>query len=324
MTRPRIRSVARRGAAVVVAMALASTAAWNVIGAAVAHRATAAPMLQLEAAHAEHLPALDGTEPIFILLLGSDAREGEEVARLRADSIHILAIAPGGAGATLLGFPRDSWVEVPGRGSSKINEVMTLGGPELVVETVEALTGITIDYWALTSFAGLIEMVDDVGGLDIDIPFAMDDPNSGATFEPGPQRITGRQALAFSRNRYGLPAGDFGRSENQGRIAVAAIAQMRAEFEGDPSRLLAWIGAGMGSTQTDLPLDQVLGLAFLALRIDPASIVNAVVPGGTAMVGTSSVVQLSSVAPTIYADLADDGLLSPDTVPASPNASLLD
>lgn len=315
----------RRVVAVVAGVALAGAGALASFASLWTAPASATPILQLEPAHAEHTPAFDGTEPIFILLIGSDARPGEDIARLRADSIHILALDAGGAHATLLGFPRDSWVEVPGHGTTKINAAMTIGGPELLVATIEQLTGITMDYYALTWFDGFVQMIQDIGGLTIDIPFAMDDPlYSRASFEPGVQTITGREALAFARDRHDLPMGDFGRSENQGRLIVAAVAQLRAEFADDPSRLLDWLAAGLRSSETSLPFDEVLALAWVGLRLDPATITNAVVPGGTGMVGDSSVVLLSSNAPTIYADLADDGLLDPANVPPSPNASLLD
>lgn len=317
--------IGRRIVASVAGAALAGAAALAQFAPLWSAPASAAPLLQLEPAHADHTPAFGSTEPIFILVIGSDARPGEDIARLRADSIHILALDAGGAHATLLGFPRDAWVEVPGHGTTKINAAMTIGGPELLVATIEQLTGITMDYYALTWFDGFVQMINDIGGLTIDIPFAMDDPEySRAEFEPGLQTINGREALAFARNRHDLPMGDFGRSENQGRLIIAAVAQLRAEFADDPSRLLDWLAAGLRSAQTSLPFDEVLSLAWVALRLDPATITNAVTPGSTGMVGDTSVVLLSDSDATIYADLADDGLLDPANVPSSPNASLLD
>ena len=82
------------------------------------------PLFQIEQAHAEHVPVLDGSEPIFVLLIGSDARPGEEVAELRADSIHIVAVNPAKSKMTIVGFPRDSLVPIPGFGTTKINEAM--------------------------------------------------------------------------------------------------------------------------------------------------------------------------------------------------------
>jgi LCP family protein required for cell wall assembly len=286
--------------------------------------ARATPFLQLEQARAGYVPALDGSTPIFILVLGSDARPGEEIAGQRADSIHVVAINPAKHRATIVGFPRDSWVEIPGYGTNKINAAMPAGGPELVVKTVESLLGVRMDYWALTWFDGFRAMIDDIGGLTVDVPFDVHDSYSRADLSAGLQTLDGRDALAFARARHALPTGDFGRSENQGLLLVSALAQFRKEFAKDPSRLLDWVGAGLRNIRTDVPLDQVLRLAFTASTLNPKKVTNVVLPGGTGMAGGTSVVNLDRTAlQAIAADLADDGLLSKANIPPSPNASLL-
>ncbi len=285
--------------------------------------AQAAPLFQLGQAHAGYVPTLDGTSPIFILFIGSDARPGEPVAGERTDSIHLVGINPAKHKASILGFPRDAWVEIPGHGSDKINSAMVYGGPELTVQTVEQLTGIKIDYWALTSFDGFSKMINGIGGLSVDVPFSMHDSYSGADFEPGVQELDGKAALAFARDRHSLPQGDFGRSENQGRLMLASLAQFRKEFAKDPSRVLTWIGAGMRNLQTNVPLDQVLSLAFTASTLNPKHVQNMVAPGTDGMVGSTSVVNLSASDSTIFQDLKNDGLVAKKHVPPSPNAQLL-
>ena len=163
-----------------------------------------------------------------------------------------------------------------------------------------------------------------IGGLTIDVPFAMQDSYSGADFQPGVQRLTGAQALAFGRDRHSIPSGDFGRSENQGRLMLAALAQLRQEFLDDPGTLLTYIAAGLRHTRTSLPMSEVLRLAFTVTKVDAAAVQNVVVPGYAAMAGTSSIVQLAPSAPTIFADMADDGHLEDVNVPTSPTASLID
>jgi polyisoprenyl-teichoic acid--peptidoglycan teichoic acid transferase len=311
-------------------LSVALLAAWvagSTLGAATPPMtARAAPIFQIEQAHAEHFPVLDGSEPIFVLLIGSDARlaDGEDPARTRADSIHILAINPAKAKATMVGFPRDAFVPIAGSGSTKINAALTLGGPELVVETVEQLTGLTMDYWALTWFEGFSAMIREVGGLSIDVPFDVFDTFAGANISAGPQVLTGPDALAFARSRHALPSGDFGRSENQGRLVVAAMAQFRKEFSQDPSRLLTWIGAGLRNAQTDVPLDELMTLAFTATTINPKRVVNVVLPGSLDMAGEVSIVALDQTTlDAISRDLAEDGLLKKANIPPSPNASLV-
>jgi len=170
------------------------------------------------------------------------------------------------------------------------------GGPDLVVATVEALTGITIDYWALTWFEGFEAMVNDVGGLNVNVPFDVFDSYAHAQIEAGTQVLDGREALAFARTRHALPSGDFGRSENQGRLMVAALTQFRREFSKDPSRLLIWVAALLRSAETDVPLDQLMTLAFTGTTLNPKRITNIVLPGGNAMVGGTSVVMLDQTA----------------------------
>jgi polyisoprenyl-teichoic acid--peptidoglycan teichoic acid transferase len=273
-------------------------------------RAEAAPLFQVGRGHrAEHLPALDGSRPIFVLVLGSDARPGQSVARSRADSIHLVGINPQKRAGSVLGFPRDAWVPIPGFGSGKINAAMVHGGPQLMVRTVEALTGIRIHYYLLTSFWGFRAMVSAVGGISLDVPYAMNDSASGANFRPGRQRLTGKEALAFSRNRKDTPNGDFSRSFNQGRLILAALGEFRRDFQKDPARVLAWIGGGLRNLRTDLPIPELLDLAFTVSRISLENVRNQVVPGGTGFVGSSSVVFLTGSAGAIYADLRGDGLL---------------
>jgi polyisoprenyl-teichoic acid--peptidoglycan teichoic acid transferase len=304
---------------------LAAWVAGSTLGAATpATPASATPIFQIEQAHAEHIPVLDGSEPIFVLLIGSDARPGEDPTATRADSIHILAINPAKGKATIVGFPRDSFVPIPGFGTTKINAAMAMGGPDLVVDTVEQLTGLTMDYWALTWFEGFKAMIRGVGGLSMDVPFDVFDSLAGAEISAGPQVLSGPDALAFARARHTLPSGDFGRSENQGRLMVAALAQFRKEFSKDPSRLLTWIGAGLRNSETDVPLDELMSLAFTATTINPKRIVNIVVPGSVGMAGTTSIVSLSQTTlDAISHDLANDGLLKKANIPPSPNASLV-
>ncbi len=311
---------------VLAAVALAAWIAGSTLGISApggTPRASAQPFLEIGQAHAGFAPTLDGSRPIFILFIGSGARPGEDVEHSLADSIHIVSINPAKHRSAILGIPRDSWVDIPGHGSSKINSSMVYGGPQLLVQTIESLTGIHLDYWVLTTFWGFTTMVNNIGGLTVDVPFAMHDSYSGSDFEPGVQVLKGPDALAFARDRHSLPEGDFGRSEDGGRLIVAALQQFRKEYSKDPSRLLTWVAAGLRNVQTNVPFDQVLELAFTALSVNPKYVENVVAPGTTGMVGGSSVVNLTSQAQTIFHDMAGDGLIAKKNLPPSPNASLL-
>jgi LCP family protein required for cell wall assembly len=311
----------RRRIALVCVLAIAWVAG-SVLGAAERVRpAAAAPLFQLEPAHAEFVPLLDGSEPIFVLVIGSDARPGEDIGKTRADSLHIVAINPAKHKATVVGIPRDAFVDIPDHGQNKINSAMFYGGPELVVRTVENLTGLTMDYWAMAGFTTFTKMVNGVDGLVVDVPIAMDDSFSEAFLEAGVQRLSGEDALAFARNRHDLLAGDFGRSENQGLLMISALAQLKREFAKDPGRMLIWLSSFLRNAQTTLALDDLMDLAFTATAIAPKRVVNAVFPGGNGFVGNMSVVNLDQeVLQTISRDLEDDGLIKVANVPPSANA----
>lgn len=324
LTDVRIAPAPRRRAALIAILMVAWVAGTALGTAPGTPTATAAPLFQLQQAHAGYVPPLDGSEPIFILLLGSDARPGEEITGQRADSIHLVGINPEKHQASILGFPRDAWVSIPGYGMNKINAAMTAGGPQLVVETVESLTGVTIAYWALTWFEGFQAMINDVGGLTVDVPFAVYDRYAHAQIDAGMQTMSGREALAFARARHALPNGDFGRSENQGLLMVSALKQFQEEFAQNPGRVFDWVGAGMRYIRTDVPFDQVMSLAFAASLVNAKKVANVVVPGSTGMAGGISIVNLDQTEfDAITTDMAADGIIGKKNIPPSPNAPLL-
>lgn len=283
--------------------------------------ATATAGVVIGKAHAGYAPSLTGTQPIVILVIGSGARQGEDVTHSLADSIHVVSINPTKHKATIIGIPRDSWVTIPGRGSSKINASMVDGGPALLVRTVESISGLRIDYYALTTFWGLQAVVNGFGGLTLDVPFAMSDSYSGANFQPGVQTLDGKQVLAFSRDRHSLPQGDFARSENGGRVLLAMLTQFRKEFQMDQSTLFTWIGFGMQNVQTNVPLTEIMQLAFTVSHVNPNAVQNMALTGSTGMEGSLSVVHLNmTIAAKVFGDVKPDGIVSQKNVPPSPTA----
>ena len=232
--------------------------------------ATARSGIIVGKAHAGYTPTLEGKDPITILAVGSGARPGEDVLHSLADSLHVIFIDPATHKASMIGVPRDSYVPIEGHGTGKINSSLFYGGPELLVKTVEQLGGFRIDYWAITTFWGFTDMIDDIGGLTMDVPFAMSDSYARADFQPGVQELSGHDALAFARTRHDLQQGDFGRQENGGRLFLAALAQFQKEYKADQSSLFRWIGAGMRNTD----------LTALAERGDRPRVHGVAAPGG--------------------------------------------
>jgi LCP family protein required for cell wall assembly len=272
--------------------------------------ARAAEVFEIQSAHgASYVPALQGKRPLFILALGSDARPGQNVARQRADSIHLIGVDVRRRRATILGFPRDSWVHIPGHGTTKINSALMFGGPRLMVRTIERLTGIRIDFWMLSSFGGLVRMVNGVGGFKVYVPRRMSDRASGANFRKGLQHFNGREALAFSRDRHDVPGGDFGRSRNQGRLMLAALSQLHKVFKKDPGKIFGWVAVGWRSLRSNLGVGTLLDLALTAATIPPKRVKNLLVPARNGRVGSASVVFISSSARRIYANMRRDGVV---------------
>ena len=264
-------------------------------------------------------PVPDGL--VFILVAGSDARPREDLLRTRADSIHLLAVDPATGQGTILGFPRDSWVEIPGRGRGKLNSALALGGPDLLAATVRRLTGLPVDYYVITGFSGFSRMVDELGGVDLLVERRMNDRVSGARFERGWHRMSGAEALAFTRNRNDVANGDFSRSENQGLVMLAGLAKMRAEVA-DGAGLARWIGVLLRYVHLDIPRDRLPALAALARRLDPSGLRNVVAPGRMGTAGSQSVVFLTTGAARLFEDLRDDAVVgSPTAVAAASTAS---
>lgn len=244
-------------------------------------------------------------QPLFLAVLGSDARRSEPGAGgSRCDAIHIVAINPVLRAGTILDFPRDSWIPVAGRGQDKINAAC-VSGPETMVRTLVAHTGIPIQYYVMTEFSHFVRFIDELGGVDVNVPYAMRDPPSGAHFSAGPTHMNGSQALAFSRNRKDTPRGDFSRSENQGILILATLAKFRGEAA-DPHRVLDYVRVARRHTKITVPLGELVKMALLAREIDPAAIRNVVIPGSTGSAGGASVVFLAPG--DTYARVRDDAV----------------
>jgi LCP family protein required for cell wall assembly len=152
------------------------------------------------------------------LVVGSDARQG--LSGERTDTIMLLHT--GGGPNVLLSLPRDSIVDIPGRGTNKINAAFAFGGPPLLVSTVESATGIRVDHYVEIGFQGLENLVDAVGGIEICPEEAMNDPEAELDIEAGCQEADGATALGYARSRKTQQTGDIGRAANQ-REVVSAI-----------------------------------------------------------------------------------------------------
>ncbi|MFD5912216.1 LCP family protein [Streptomyces massasporeus] len=208
------------------------------------------------------------------LIVGSDSRKGmsaEEKKKLhtgsaegkRTDSMMILHT--GGGSPTLISLPRDSNVTIPSfKGSdsgklypntgrqTKLNAAYAEDGPELLVRTVEANTGLHIDHYVEIGFAGFANIVDAVGGVEMDIPQDIKDTKSGADLKKGKQTLNGEQALAFVRTRYALAGSDLDRTKNQQKFLSALANQVATPGTVlNPFKLYPTMSAGLDTLVVD-------------------------------------------------------------------------
>ena len=165
-----------------------------------------------------------------ILLLGSDTRTGADAALVsgsRADTIMLMHIPADGKGVYIVSIMRDTWVNIPGYGTAKVNAALNYGGISLQVATIENLVGVKIDHVAEIEFEGFKSLVNAIGGVDVQVPFAF--TSNVWTFTPGLMHLNGSGALSFVRERYSFADGDYQRVRNQRAFLRGLYNTMKAK-----------------------------------------------------------------------------------------------
>jgi len=158
-------------------------------------------------------------DPISVLLMGVDQRSGDSG---RSDTLIVLTVNPNEKSTQMVSIPRDTRTEIVGKGfEDKINHAYAFGGPEMAIDTVENFLDIPIDYFIQVNMESFKDIVDAVGGVTVESPFAFS--QDGYTFNEGTNSLNGEEALAYSRMRKKDPRGDFGRQERQRQIIQGVI-----------------------------------------------------------------------------------------------------
>jgi LCP family protein required for cell wall assembly len=206
-----------------------------------------------------------------IVLLGSDRRPGS--GAWRTDSMIVVSVDTEENVVRLLSIPRDLWVYIPGHGYNRINTADLWGelarrgsGPERVKQTIHHNLGIPIHYYVRVDFQGFIEIIDAVGGVNVDVECPLPDINLSA----GIQHMNGKQALRYSRSR--KSTSDFDRGRRQRKVLMALWDQALT-LDLIP-RLPALWRAMDDAFETDLPLDQVINLAYVGVQLKPQHILS--------------------------------------------------
>ncbi|HET9828695.1 MAG TPA: LCP family protein [Nocardioidaceae bacterium] len=246
---------------------------------------------------------------VWVLCLGSDARPGQSLLGERADAIQLVGLNLRTGAGTMIGIPRDSYVEIPGHGHDKINSSMTYGGPQLMAQSVGNLVGVHPDYVFTTGFLGFRAMVRAIGGVTVHSRFAFSDPVRPQGYVKGVNRLNPFQALIFGRVRHPLPRGDFDRSGNQEELLRAILRNVRAH-RSKPGFMERGLLAAVKNMDTDVGPAELFRLAQAVTDVDPARLRGCVVTGPTGYAGAASVVYPDvSMARRLGNDARKDGTL---------------
>ena len=211
-----------------------------------------------------------------ILLVGSDKNEGL-VDGSRADTIIVASVDTRAKTLFLLSVPRDTYVAIPGYGEDKINAAYAYGGIDLLRQTVGAFLHIPIDYYALLDFSGFEELIDALGGVEIDVDKRMYYQTYDALIdiEAGLQTLNGEQALQYVRFRSDT-LGDIKRVSRQ-QILLKAVFDTFTER--GLVKLPQTLIAARGALETDISLAKLLRLALLLHQLAPESLESATLDG---------------------------------------------
>ena len=238
--------------------------------------------------------AAAGEEPaVNILVLGTDSRtsasdpsQWQEGAQ-RTDAIMIVQVSGDRKTVSVMSIPRDSWVEIPGHGQGKINAAYSYGGPSLTIHTVENLTGIHIDHFAVANFESFVALTDDIGGVRVNLKTPQ--RLAGKEFGTGAQVLNGQQALAYTRERSSLPNGDFDRVKRQQTWMRSIVSRVLNNGTlSSPTALYSFLKTASRTVAVDesFTLNQMQSLALETRHLHSNDIRFMTVP--TAGTGTST------------------------------------
>ncbi|UFJ40920.1 LCP family protein [Brevibacillus humidisoli] len=219
------------------------------------------------------IPVWGGKERVNILLMGVDSRERSLDEMPRSDTMLVVSIDPASKTYSLFSVLRDTYVEIPGYGSSRINAALSHGGPSLAMQTISNFTGLPIDYYVITDFEGFKGLVDAVGGVEFEVEKDMyyRDPADKGKYDinlkKGLQHLDGEKALQYVRFRHDAMS-DYTRTERQRKFLSALADKMK---RGATVLQLPDILESMRPyVQTNLSSLDMVKLAALGLTLDGA------------------------------------------------------
>lgn len=236
------------------------------------------------------------TEPFYMMLIGSDRREGDDSMGARSDTNIVVRVDPVNNQVTLVSIPRDTKIEIEGHGTNKFNAAYSFGGAAGTIEEASKLLDVDIAHYAEVNFEEMVALIDAVGGVDIDVDQRIDDTDADNTtdnpngkriiIEPGMQHMDGETALVYSRSR-AFPDGDFTRTQHQRTLIMALVDKVLAL---PVTELPGVIQAAAKCVTTDFSVNDIIGLAQQFKDEGDLIIYSGMVPSTTAMIGEISYV----------------------------------
>ncbi|MGB9858315.1 MAG: LCP family protein [Moorellaceae bacterium] len=212
--------------------------------------------------------------PRAVLLIGVDARKENEPSR--SDTIMLAFLDEASRRVDILSIPRDTYVRIPGHGPDKINAAHALGGPELLMDTINSFLGSRVNKYVEVDFSGFEKIVDTLGGVYIDVDKRMYYPEEGINLKPGYQHLNGHDALSYVRFRND-PEGDITRIGRQQKFLKAMLDQvLRLSTIPKIPRLVSDLAKYV---QTNLSTKEMLSLALFLKDVDSSKITGHLVPG---------------------------------------------
>jgi LCP family protein required for cell wall assembly len=248
-------------------------------------------------------------EPFNILILGLDhGLDRPDNGYERSDVIMVAHIDEARGKVCLLSIPRDSYVDIPGNGKSKINEAYQVGGAELAVQTVEGVTGMDIRNYVVVDFDEFVWLVDLFGGVQVTMEEAIMDPKLGI-IPAGSQVLDGQQALIMARSR-DYPEGDLERVRQQQKLIIQILYKGK-EIAAYPGA--AWfLSVALEPLETDLTQDDVIRLARQFASFPVVDVQGGVAPGRTGMAGSASVIFLDEAGMLVLVTSIESQCIVPD------------
>ena len=270
-------------------------------------------------------PKKSFTEPFYMMLIGSDKRAGDEASGARSDTNIVVRIDPTTSLATLVSIPRDTKIQIDGAGTNKFNAAYNYGGASSTIREASELLNVEISHYAEINFEELVELVDVVGGVEVEVDERIDDTDADNTtdnpngeriiIEEGVQYLNGEQALVFARSR-AYADGDFTRTANQRKLISALVSKV---LELPVTELPGVIQAAAKCVTTDLSVTDIIALAQQFKEAGDMVMYSAMVPSTTGYIGEVSYVFTDTASLKSMMQVVEEGG-DPSLIGASPDA----